>query len=308
MVAEGRRYDRSYLLPVKSIDCMRDLTQYSLREWMLAQPAVAAFKEVRDAVIRDLYCRRATPELQEFLSAHASVRDGLLAVVIAYEQPWLIRLFIERFNRLVPGVSLLIADNSVTPACQKEISAICRERGTMHIRLPSNPVRNMNRSHGNAMNWIYRNVIVPLRPRIFATFDHDIFPTAPVDLEALLGDQPFYGHKYDRGYGWALWAGYSMFRFDAIAPTRPDFNPDMDRLLVTGGRNRPRLFRHYDPATLRFASFRFEEPVDAQGRVLHIETIDGWLHLGGSSYHQAKIDARDYFLGLLDAADRLATR
>jgi hypothetical protein len=82
----------------------------------------------------------------------------------------------------------------------------------------------------------------------------------------------------------------------------------MDRLLVTGGRNRPRLFRHYDPATLRFASFRFEEPVDAQGRVLHIETIDGWLHLGGSSYHQAKIDARDYFLGLLDAADRLATR
>jgi hypothetical protein len=164
----------------------------------------------------------------------------------------------------------------------------------------------MNRSHGNALNWTFRNIIVPLRPRIFALFDHDIFPTRRVDFEALLGDQPFYGHKVDRGYGWALWAGYSMFRFAAIADTRPDFNPDMDRLLVTGGRNLPRLFRHYDPAKLRFACFRFEEPVDAQGRPLHIETIDGWLHLGGSSYHQAKIEAREYFLGLLAEADRVA--
>jgi hypothetical protein len=33
---------------------MRDLSQYSVREWLFAEPAVAAFKEVRDAIIRDL--------------------------------------------------------------------------------------------------------------------------------------------------------------------------------------------------------------------------------------------------------------
>ena len=283
---------------------MRDLDQYSLYEWLYVQPAVAAFKEVRDAVIRDLYCRRRPRTLDDFLARHADVRGGQLATVVAYEQPWLIDLFAERFAQFVPGVQLLIADNSANDARANEIAAICRKRGTMYLRLPSNPVRNINRSHGNALNWVYRNVIARLQPKIFALFDHDIFPTAPVDLEVLLGDQPFYGHKYDQGYGWALWAGYSVFRFDQIAPTRPDFNPDMDRLLVTGGRNRPRLYRHYDPARLRFASYRLDAPLDAQGRTLYIETIDGWLHLGGSSYQQKKIEAREFFLALLAAADR----
>ncbi|MPZ57632.1 MAG: hypothetical protein GEU91_14255 [Rhizobiales bacterium] len=287
---------------------MRDLNQYSISDWVLARPAVAAFKEVRDAVIRDLYCLRQPRELKKFLAGHASVNGGMLAVVVAYEQPWLIRIFIDRFYRFVPGVRLLIADNSVTPARQDEIAAICRELGALYFRLPWNPVRNINRSHGNAVNWTYRNMIVPLRPRIFALFDHDIFATAPVDLEALLGDQPFYGHKIDRGYGWALWAGYSIFRFEAIAKTRPDFNPDMDRLLVTGGRNLPRLYRHYDPATLRFATHRREMAFDAQGRPLPSEVVDGWFHVTSSSYIQEKIEARDYYLGVLAASDRTSDR
>jgi hypothetical protein len=278
---------------------MRDLNQYSAWEWAISQPAVAAFKEIRDAVIRDVYCARRPRELNRFLEDHAGVRDGTLAVVVAYEQPWLIEELTRRFHRYVPGVSLLVADNSRSRARQQEIAAVCREAGVMYLRLPSNPVRNINRSHGNAVNWVYRNVIARLRPRIFALFDHDIFPTAPVDLDALLGDQVFYGHKIDRGYGWALWAGYSMFRFDAIARTRPDFNPDMDRLLVTGGRNLSRLYRFHDPARLRFASYRQDTTYDAEGQLLYTEVIDGWLHLSGSSYQRSQMAARDYFKRLL---------
>lgn len=278
---------------------MRDLSQYSPYEWLAGQPAVAAFKDVRDAIIRDLYCRRRPRMLERFLAQHAHLRGGSLAVVIAYETRWVIDIFIRRFRRLVPGVSLLIADNSRMAARRKEIAEACRLGGATYFELPPSPVRNINRSHGNALNWAYRNLIVPLGPRVFAMFDHDIFPTAPVDFDALLGDQPFYGHKMDRGYGWALWAGYSIFRLDSVAALRPDFNPDMDRRLLTGGRNYGRIFRHYDPRRLRFASHRVDTVHDAQGRPLHSDVIDGWIHIAASSYAKEKIAARDYYERML---------
>lgn len=278
---------------------MRELGSYSLRDWLLFQPAIRAFKEVRDAAIRDAYCAIKPRRLGVFLQEHQDVRGSTLAVVIAYEQPWLIDTFIRRFRQFVTGAQLLIADNSRNRERRAEIAAVCGKHGVMYFPLPWNPVRNINRSHGNAVNWCYRNLIKPLQPEIFALLDHDIFPTATVDFKALLGDQPFYGHKIDRGAGWALWAGYSFFRLAAVADARPDFNPDMDRRLVTGGRNYSRIYRYFDPAVLRFASWRLERLANAEGAKLFSETIDGWIHIGGASYANDKKAARAFYEKLL---------
>jgi len=282
---------------------MRDLNQYSTLEWLELRPLVAAFKELRDAAIRELYCARKPPELKRFLARHAHLRGGQIALVIAFEHAWLIEILLERFRRYLPEVTVIVADNSRTGKARSEIEGVCREAGSAYFGLPANPVRNINRSHGNAVNWAYRNIVSRLQPKIFGLFDHDIFPTAPVDLAALLGDQPFYGLRTERGFGWALWAGFSIFRFEAIKVRRPDFNPDMDRGLITGGRNLGRIYRHHDPSKLRFASHRPGSEADGgQAEAIHTEVIDGWVHFGGSSYHRHKIAGRDTLKSLLSGA------
>jgi hypothetical protein len=288
---------------------LRDLAQYSAVDWLSAQPAVAAFKEVRDGLLRDLYCSRRPPDLDRFLSEHQWLRGRRIAVIIAHEQAWLIAHLSARLKRFVPDFHPIIFDNSPSASARAAIAKACADSGVSYLALPDNPIRNINRSHGNAVNWTYRNVLLALEPELFVLLDHDIFPRAECDLAARLGDQPFYGHKLDGGFGWALWAGYSVFRLSAIRAARPDFNPDMDRDLVTGGRNHARLYRHHDPATLRFASFERRWITDKANGIKYLsELVDGWLHIGGPAFRQHKATSRGFFEPLLNdetALDKL---
>jgi len=280
---------------------MRDLNQYSGREWLQTQPLVAGFKELRDGFLRELYCAQKSPELERFLAGRQHFRGGTFVATIAFEQAWIIRHFVELIGRHIPGVPIIVADNSRSEEGRRAIEAACREGGASYFKLPPNPIRNINRSHGNALNWVWRHIVRPLQPRVFGFLDHDIFPLAPVDIDALLGDQDFYGHKMDRGTGWAIWAGYSFYRFAALAGKRLDFNPDMDRRLVAGGRNYRPLYRHYDAARLRFAKHEMVDVLHPQlGRVL-TERMDGWVHFGGVSYQDEKMRAREYLETLLVA-------
>ena len=282
---------------------MRDLDQYSGTDWLTAQPLVAAFKEVRDAAIREAFCARRGPNLERFLTDHADLRGGVMAITIAFEQPWLIDNLIKRFARLSRDARLVVCDNSRTPAARQEIEALCAAAAVPYLPLPVNFVRNINRSHGNSLNWAYRNIVTPLAPRIFGFIDHDLFPAAPFSFEESLGDQPVYGVKMNGGYGWALWAGYSMFDRAYIASRKPDFNPDMDRRLVTGGRNYDLIYRHLDLSSLRFADHsyhKYDNPVAGQEHFVS-EFVDGWLHVGGASYHKHKMEGRAFYQAMIDA-------
>ncbi len=282
---------------------MRDLDQYSGTEWLAAQPLVAAFKEVRDAAIREAFCARRGPDLARFLDRHADMRGGVMAITIAFEQPWLIDNLIRRFTRFSRDARLIVCDNSRTAAARREIKALCDAAQVPYLALPVNFVRNINRSHGNSLNWAYRNIVTPLEPRIFGFIDHDLFAPAPFSFEESLGDQPVYGVKMTGLHGWALWAGYSMFDRAYLASRRPDFNPDMDRRLVTGGRNYDLIYRHLDEASLRFADHSYQQydnPVEGQEHFVS-EFVDGWLHVGGSSYQKHKMDGRAFYQALIDA-------
>lgn len=288
---------------------MRDFSQYSVVDWLTAQPAVMLFKEARDGLLRDLYCSRRPPELDRFLSEHQSLRGRRVAVIIAHDQAWLIAHLSQRLKRFVPDFHPIVFDNSPSASARAAIAQACADGGVSYFPLPDNPIRNINRSHGNALNWVYRNALLALEPELFVLLDHDIFPRAECDLVARLGDQPFYGHKMDRGFGWALWAGYSVFRLSAIRAASPDFNPDMDRALVTGGRNHARLYRHHDPATLRFASYETRHIVDEANGVKYLsELVDGWFHIGGPAFREHKATSRSLFEPLLNdesALDRI---
>ena len=73
--------------------------------------------------------------------------------------------------------------------------------------------------------------------------------------------------------GWAIWAGYSFYRFDVLRSLTLDFNPDMDRHLVAGGRNYQPLFRRYDASKLRFAHRQWVNETDPATGQIHPVTI-----------------------------------
>ncbi len=280
---------------------MRDLPQYTFSELLLAKPAVALFKEGRDAAIRDLYCSRRPADFDEFLSAQARHRGGRIAVIIAYNEAWLIRHLAARLASFVPEFHPFVFDNSRTADARAAIARTCTEAGVAYYPLPPSPLRNINRSHGNALNWVYANVVLALEPELFVLLDHDIFPRARFDLIDRLGDQPFYGKRLDGGLGRALWAGYSVFRLSAIRDTKPDFNPDTDRRLTTGGRNFARIYRHYDAAKLRFAPSEFRMLKDDKAGIVYAsEIVDDWFHIGGPAFREHKATSRAFFEPLLD--------
>ncbi len=279
---------------------MRDISHYTSLEWICAQPAVAAFREVRDAVIRDIYCGRHPKNLQDFLSESSSLRGSRIAIIIAYQEPWLIHHLTQRLKEFVPDFHPIVLDNSATASVRTLFAEICAKNDASYFGLPDSPIRNINRSHGNALNWAYRNIVTALEPELFALLDHDIFPTEPFDLADRLGNQPFYGHKIDCGFGWALWAGYSVFRYADIRNAKPDFNPDMDRGLITGGRNLSRIYRHYDEANIRFAQQqRLPVPDKVNGVIYASELIDGWFHIGGPAFREHKTLSRSFFEPML---------
>ncbi len=279
---------------------MRELSQYTFRELALAKPAVTLFKEVRDAAIRDLYCRRRPRDLDTFLAAHGRLHGGRIAITIAYEVAWVIHHWAARLALFVPDFYPIVFDNSQTPQARTAIARACATAGVTYYPLPPNPIRNINRSHGNALNWVYANVVRLLEPEIFILLDHDMLPCARCDLIGRLGEQPFYGKKMDYGRGWALWAGFSMFRYSAMSQIRPDFNPDMDRGLTTGGRNFARLYRCYDPNKLRFATSKWRKLKDDKSGITYLsETVDDWFHIGGPAFREHKATSRTFFEPLL---------
>ncbi|WP_244438073.1 hypothetical protein [Afipia birgiae] len=79
--------------------------------------------------------------------------------------------------------------------------------------------------------------------------DDDIYPTAPADPFTALTSQDWFGVVRPEGpmtadsmsepsfERWFLWAGFSMFRFDAVRHKPLDFSQDWFLQLDTGGAN-----------------------------------------------------------------------
>jgi hypothetical protein len=282
---------------------MRTFGEYSAREILTGRPLEAAFKVGRNAVMREAYCARRTDGLDGFLARIEDVRGGVLAVTIAYEVPWLIEYLIARFGRYSQDAVLVVCDNSRTPARRAEIAAICEAAGVPYLALPANPARHIDRSHGNALNWVVRHVVRRVAPKVFAFLDHDLFPPGPFALAPLVARQPVYGVRLDGTGSWALWAGYCIFDFGHVGALPLDFYPDPDRQLFTGGRNWEHVYRHLDQSMLTFASHRsriFEEVRDREGEALRCGIIDGWLHISGASRFPEKLAAREFFQKVLD--------
>ncbi|MBN8997682.1 MAG: hypothetical protein J0H63_07150 [Rhizobiales bacterium] len=214
----------------------------------------------------------------------ASMRDRQALVAIAFNDPEVIGWQVRLLRRHLPGVLYLVADNSTHDVAAGEIRSVCERHGAGWLRLPRVAWERgvTSRSHGLALNWVWRNLIRPAGPASFGFIDHDLFPIAPDDPFRWLDRQDFYGHVRSAGTRWFLWAGFCFFRFDHVRGLPLDFGQDWFNGLDTGGANWNVLYSAARRAGLCEEPLR-ELALDVAGKTEHIQQFGQWLHLGDMS-------------------------
>lgn len=262
---------------------------YGLRERLTLTPQIHRLKRLRNELVSRLYTRRPADRLDAVRAELGDVGEDNLLFVVAFNLPWAIDLMIRATRRHMPDWRLVVVDNSSRPEARAEIAAICATAAVPCLGLPRNPEWSPNRSHGLALNWTWRNLIRPLRPKHFGFLDHDCYPIRPSRQLARLENRPFDGVRMasDRVAGaWTLWAGHMFFAMAAIGDRDLDFNHDQALSLDTGGRNWTRLYRDFDRPDLDLFAFDFVElPMPDGSGGVEVMSIDGtFVHVGGASY------------------------
>ena len=202
-------------------------------------------------------------------------------VTVAFEDPAGLEMHLSLIRRYVEFDQHVIVDNSRDPGIAARNREIASSLGTLYLQLPANPwtKRNDSRSHGIALNWIWRKIIKPAAPRAFGFIDDDMFPVGPVDPFAPLASHAFYGDQRVAGPRWFLWAGYCFFRFDAVSDKKLDFGLDWFIGLDTGGANWDVLYRHVDPRSLPARSIeQFAALPDLPKESAYFERRGEWIH------------------------------
>jgi len=252
----------------------RRLRDYGLADWLRLRPLSHGYKQAGRMALDAAYRRRPPPDRAALARALGAVAGRPLAVTVAFNTPWVIAWQLRFLARFVDA-AVVVADNSTDPAKAAEIAALCAT--VPYVRLPPNPYnngRNFSMSHGFALNWVWRNLVVPARAPAVALLDHDLVPVAPVGLAGYVAGQPVFGRLETRPGGvWYLWPGFAVFDGAFVARHRLDFRPDGPNGLDTGGMNWWRVFRSVDRAGLRFP----EPAMDPY------ERLDRWVHFGNAS-------------------------
>ena len=264
---------------------MRDLKRYSFVEWLHLLPVSDAWKMLRNDIWQYFYNKKSVIGLEEFLLEVTGQHVGL---VVAFEQPWALNWQLSLAAKNVPGLQMLVFDNSREDSMRERIAEVCRSHGVAYLSLPAGKTRHVNRSHGLAMNWIYQNVVLRLHPESFMFIDHDMIPVLPNPYPAQLAAQPIFGrYNSAKPWSWQLWAGYCAFRFEYVQGRNINFMYDFGNDLDTGGRNWASVYRHFNPASLNMAAHEFVPVIDpVAGDEAMVEMVDrSWFHIGGISYN-----------------------
>ncbi len=302
---------------------MRPILDYGLREWLVCDPIRHRIRRLRNIAILAAYKNRKIDRQNEIVAKLRRQVEGKVAVfTVAFNVDRTIEWLANGFAAHAPDAILIVCDNSSTAEARRKIKEVCAARQVHYIPLPSPPLRkivttNGSLSHGIALTWIFYNLVRPLRPKVFAFFDHDLIPTAALDLQELVKNRPLYGKGSNKpNFGpwhwwrgkpiagpWYLWAGYCVYDFTAVADYPLDFTPDNTLKLDTGGQNWTRLYRHLDPGCVRFAPVKFIE-ISVEGSALS----EPFMLVDGSLLHIGKLSLRDNAQERIEMVELILTK
>ena len=226
-----------------------------------------------------------TPARQAFGPGAFEGAEARLSVfTVVFNVPSLVSLQIEAMGRFAAGAfELTVIDNSSIQSAARDIEGIAMASGTSYVRLPPNPAIHLSESHGLALDWLYRHLVLPNRVRRMLLLDHDLFPVAPFDADAFGHGCAAYGHRQTRGSRVYLWPGFSYFDLRMLGSTPLSFRPS--RGVDTGGRIASLLAGRADVGFATQAKLMLGQP--GADQVAAVEVFDGaWLHLlNGSGWY-----------------------
>jgi hypothetical protein len=283
----------------------KPLSEYGLRDWSRLRPLLHALKTRRYRAVTAAYVRQP-PRAGDLDGLRRRIAGGRVMFTVAFQDEEMLRHHILAIRRFTPGPLHVIADNSRDDAAAARLEALCQSLETPYLRLPPNPwgPKSPSRSHGLALDWLWRQVILPGQPDQFGFLDHDLIPTAPDDPFEPLARGPLHGDLRWAGRRWYLWAGYCFFRTRFLAPLAVDFGQDWFIDLDTGGGNWDPVYSKMDPASIEQRPL--EEVAILPGvpaSECYIERRGAWVHMVG---HGGRMDLKDAkrarFLGLIQAA------
>jgi hypothetical protein len=267
---------------------------------------VAKLKNLRNDLLLKLYLKKIPPELDEFNASIQFLKGKNVAIVIAFEQLWVLNWLLTMAKKNLKNTTMLVFDNSRTLDMRSKIKSVCNKNQAFYFPLPIYKTHHVNRSHGMAMSWIYAHVIKATQPKIFGFIDHDLIPVSSINFSKHIQSKPFYGRPVGNPSGfWSLWAGYCLFKYKNLAHRKINFLYDFSRDLDTGGRNWNALYSNYVNSKSFFASQTRRDIFLPKFKYARsIEFIDDqWIHIGGISYNNNFDKKFNFFKALAKALE-----
>ena len=227
----------------------------------------------------------------DFILKHQSLRNNILVSVISFNNPWVIKLMIDQWSKNIGDGILLVFDNSNDIPSSTEIRNICLDKNVPYLKLPENKTTHVNRSHAQAMQYVYTNIISKLTPSIFGFVDHDCIPFNTYSISKHVGQKNVYGVRFEgamtrSGRAWYVWAGFIFFNYQAVQSVALNFLYDFSLDLDTAGMNYHVLYKKMTMGVEDFTTNAMKGFTVSDGEAVELQIIDDcWWHIGGIGYN-----------------------
>lgn len=144
------------------------------------------------------------------------MKESVLTVSIAFNAPEMIKHQIALMGKFYSDpYEMIIVDNSDLPKAEAAIKNTCLSSGIKYERSPAAWNRG-SESHGNCLNWVLKNIVIPSDYRYFAFMDHDIFPIRKVKMLETVRLHGLFGVPQAWTKNWYLWPGLVFFDREMI--------------------------------------------------------------------------------------------
>ncbi len=217
---------------------------------------------------------------------NASKRYKKIVCIVAFNKVDVLRLCLKGLNENISNFDIVVFDNS-NSYFRGSIKSLALEMGVDYIELPYINISHPNRSHSLALNWIYRNYLLKIKPDFFGFIDHDLIAFDKFNLEQEIENYICFGKpNFGSNNQWNLWAGYCFFNLKLINQfnIKLNFMYRFDLDLDTGGQNWNTLYKFLFNSQYRFCS---QEMIlfSSNEQSIKLQIIDhSWIHIGGASY------------------------
>ncbi len=276
-----------------------------------------------DRLITWVYCAKPFSSVKSLNCNICPIADQeiLDLVTVAFNNADVIEWQIKFLRKnLRDNFVFTVVDNSQGDLVAQAVEGVCKNYSVGYIRLSKNPYSGTfpSWSHGLALNWVYKNFLLPRKAKYFGFLDHDIFPVKSTSVLENLQKSPIYGSIQRRGSVWWMWPGFCFFRSEVFKNVPVNFSTaavfsGLTPIAVdTGGGNWKKVYSKTKPEDLHravheYAFLREAGDPGPDGKPYNwvgdnatlkskydtsrlgendrfIEFIDGWLHIRKMGY------------------------